>query len=102
MELFGFALVPDLVFYLSINPDVLLHRAFSKYGCLDYWESGMDLYLSSDMFESFKKYHTLLKREYEEMVKNFNFIVIDAERDPNEIQKDIRERISVFLDSQAL
>ena len=100
MELFGFALVPDIVFYLSINPEVLLHRAFSKYGCLDYWESGMDLCLSSDMFESFKRYHALLKKEYDEMAEKYNFIIIDAERNPDEIQKDIRKRISIFLDSE--
>ncbi len=99
MELFGFALIPDMVFYLSMSPETLLHRTFSKYGCLDYWESGMDLCFSSDMFESFKKYHTLLKKEYDEMANKYNFIIIDAEKDPQKIQSDIRAKIKVFLDS---
>ncbi len=100
MELFGFALVPDLVFYLSINPEALLHRAFSKYGCLDYWESGMDLCLSSDMFESFKIYHTLLKKEYDKMAEDYNFIVINAERSPDEIQQELRLKIGEFLEPE--
>jgi len=50
------------------------------------------------MFESFKKYHTLLQKEYDEMAKKYNFIIIDAEKNPREIQSDIRTRIKEFLD----
>src|SRR5262245_7087970 len=50
-ELFGFTLVPDLIFFLDAEPELLLHRAFAKYPQLDYWESGMDLGLDTDMLE---------------------------------------------------
>jgi dTMP kinase len=96
-ELFGFALVPDLVFYLSVKPDTLLHRALVKYGSLDYWESGMDICLSSDMFDSFLKYQARLKGEFDELAGEYGFGVVDGEKDPDEIQAYLREKISGIL-----
>src|SRR5271156_1220957 len=55
-NLYGIALVPDAVFYLSVSPEQLVQRNLSKNATLDYWESGMDLGLSRDMFDSFVKY----------------------------------------------
>ena len=55
-KLYGFALRPDLVVFLDARPEILLHRSIGKYGSLDYWESGMDLCLSRDLFESFFLY----------------------------------------------
>lgn len=97
-ELFGFALIPDMIFYLNLDPDTLLHRTFAKYGHLDYWESGMDIQLSSDMFESFKKYHTLLKREYDELSAEYNFIRIHAKDSVDKVQSQLRKQISDFLE----
>ncbi len=97
-ELFGFALIPDMIFYISVDPDILLHRAFVKYGHLDYWESGMDLYLSSDMFDSFKKYHTLLKKEYEYMSGEYNFIVVDGKESIDKVQAQFRKKIGELLE----
>ena len=34
-ELFGFAMVPDLVFYLDVGPTELVHRVFQKKASLD-------------------------------------------------------------------
>ena len=52
-NLYGIALVPDVVFYLNVSPEELVQRNFEKNHALDYWESGMDLGLSRDMFDSF-------------------------------------------------
>jgi dTMP kinase len=97
-ELFGFALKPDMIFYISVDPDTLLHRAFAKYGHLDYWESGMDLYLSSDMFDSFKKYHTLLKKEYENMANEYNFLVVDGKENVDKVQTQFRKMVGELLE----
>jgi dTMP kinase len=51
-KLYGFGIVPDLTVFLDARPEILLHRAIGRYGSLDYWESGMDLSLSRDRFES--------------------------------------------------
>jgi dTMP kinase len=52
-NLYSIALVPDAVFYLNVSPENLVQRNFAKDFALDYWESGMDLGLSRDMFDSF-------------------------------------------------
>lgn len=96
-ELFGFALVPDLVFYLSVEPDTLLHRALVKYGSLDYWESGMDICISSDMFDSFKKYQAELKTGFDHLAPEYGFDVIDGEKSPDDIQAYLREKIGGIL-----
>jgi dTMP kinase len=98
-KLFGFALVPDIIFYLDLEPTKLLHRAFLRYGHLNYWESGMDINLSSDMIESFKKYHALLKQEYECMAQEYNFITINGNNSVDKIQMQLREQIGNFLEA---
>jgi len=92
-KLLGFAIVPDIIFYLQANPETLLHRAFAKYGKLDYWESGMDVHLSTDIIESFLKYHALLKKEFDNMADEYNFIVLNAEENPSQIQNQMRTLI---------
>ncbi len=57
-NLYGIALMPDAVFYLNVSPEELVERNFAKNQSLDYWESGMDLGLSRDMFDSFLKYQS--------------------------------------------
>lgn len=96
-NLFGFAPVPDLIFYLQVDPEVLLYRAIKKYGTLDYWESGMDICLSSDMFESFQIYQSLLAKQFDQMAEAFNFIVLDGNKGQKELQEGIRDIIKSYL-----
>lgn len=96
-KMFGFALIPDIVFYIDIEPEILLHRTFLKYGHLDYWESGMDINLSSDMLESFQKYHLLLKNEYAQLAKEYGFILVDGKDSEDKLQEQIRQKISKIL-----
>ncbi len=99
-ELFGFALVPDQIFYLSVEPDTLLHRALLKYGHLDYWESGMDVCLSSDMFDSFIEYQTKLRDMYDRLDMDYGFDKIDGQRSPDEIQAYIRKKVGALLNKK--
>jgi len=68
----------------------LMARAIGKYGSLDYWESGMDLSLSRDLFESFFLYQDKLAVEFEWMAKDYGFHLIDANRRPEQVDSDIR------------
>ncbi|MBI3191896.1 MAG: thymidylate kinase, partial [Pedosphaera parvula] len=65
-NLYGIALVPDVVFYLNVSPEQLVQRNFSKNHALDYWESGMDLGLSRDMFDSFLKYQASMVDQFKQ------------------------------------
>ena len=93
--------MPDQTFYLSVDPEVLLHRALIKYGHLDYWESGMDVGLSSDMFDSFTKYQTQLKNRYDELDMDYGFDKIDGQRSTDEIQEYIRKKVGLLLSKKA-
>ena len=72
-ELFGFALVPDLVLYLEIDVDHLVPRVLEGKG-MDYWESGMHLALGSDIFDSFQRYQRRLIDEYNALAREFGFV----------------------------
>jgi dTMP kinase len=101
-ELFGFALVPDYIFYMNVDPEMLLHRALLKYGHLDYWESGMDVGLSSDMFESFTRYQSELKKEYDGLAGEYGFDVVDGTRSVQEIHEYMRYKVDELLGTRKL
>src|SRR6202048_1971035 len=84
-DLFGMALVPDLVFYLDIDVETLIPRVVQGKG-MDYWESGMHLALGSDMFDSFQRYQRRLIGEYQRLAAEFGFATIDARRSIDEVQ----------------
>ena len=100
-QLYGFALQPDLTVFLDARPDILLHRAIAKYGTLDYWESGMDLCLSRDLFESFFSYQKLLSREFDWMAREYRFRVVDANRSPALVHRDVRRFVAPIFGEKA-
>lgn len=95
-DLFGFAVVPDLVLYLKIDTENLVPRVLEGKG-MDYWESGMHLALGTDIFESFRHYQTRLIQEYDRLAKEFHFTTLDATRPVETIQVELRRHISRFL-----
>jgi dTMP kinase len=95
--LYGFALKPDLVFYLDVDPNELIHRVFQKNLSLDYYESGADVGLSEDMFESFIMYQNMLAKEFQRMQKRYGLNPINGNRTIEEINADLLKRISNFL-----
>ncbi len=99
-DVFGFALVPDLVCYLRIDVETLTLRVIETKG-MNFWESGMDLRLGTDLYDSFKKYQSLLIKEFDRMADEFHFEVIDARKPPEEIQEELRARIQPLLTSQS-
>lgn len=96
-NLYGFALRPDIVFYLDVDPNELVHRVFKKNSYLDYYESGTDLRLSDNMLESFVMYQKLLRKEFKRMQKRYNIISINGNRSISEINEDLRKRIDAYL-----
>jgi dTMP kinase len=91
-----FALKPDAVFYLRIGVDELIPRAVFARG-FDYWESGMDLYSTEDMFESFRRYQAALLEQFDKLAEEFHFQVIDARPDSREIFDRLRDGIDRVL-----
>jgi dTMP kinase len=97
-NLYGIALVPDVVFYLNVRPHELIERNFSKKQALDYWESGMDLGLSRDMFDSFLQYQSLVAAKFRKLQKTYGFTIVDGHRSTEEINVELRRRIQTILE----
>ena len=96
-NLYGIALVPDAVFYLEVRPEKLVQRVFAKQQALDYWESGMDLGLSRDMFDSFLQYQSRMRDTFRRMQRHYGFDLIDAERPVERISADLQNKIETVL-----
>ena len=96
-NLYGTALEPDAVFYLNVSPEELVQRSFAKNAALDYWESGMDLGLSRDMFDSFMKYQTAMARTFRYLQSIYGFTIVDGMRSAEAINADLRKKIGAVL-----
>ena len=96
-NLYGMALVPDAVFYLNVAPEELVQRAFAKYSALDYWESGMDLGLARDLFDSFLKYQALMAQEFKRMQRTYDFHILNGQRSVEEINAELRKKTDAVL-----
>lgn len=101
-NVYGIAPVPDAVFYLNVSPETLVQRNFAKNFHLDYWESGMDLGLSRDMFDSFLKYQALVQEQFRRLQQVYNFTVVDGDRAEAEITAELREKIQTVLAGQTI
>lgn len=96
-NVYGIAIEPDAVFHLDVPPEELVQRSLAKYAALDYWESGMDLGLSRDMYDSFLKYQTLTQKAFKRLQAIYGFTMIDATRPADAINADLQKRISAVL-----
>ena len=96
-NIYGVALVPDAVFYLQTSPEHLVERTFRKAQQLDYWESGMDLGLSRDMFDSFLKYQALMAQQFRKLQKTYGFGIVDGHRSVEVISAELKKKIGAVL-----
>jgi dTMP kinase len=75
----------------------LVQRSFAKNAALDYWESGMDLGLSRDMFDSFMKYQTNMENTFRALQTTYGFTIVDGMRPAEDINAELRKKISAVL-----
>jgi dTMP kinase len=91
-EVYGFALRPDAIFYLRVNIGDLVTRVLQSTG-FDYWESGMDMHMGEDLYESFVRYQKWLLAEFDKMVETHGFQIIDASGSIEEVFENLRDRV---------
>jgi dTMP kinase len=109
-KIFGFALEPDAVFYMKISIEDLIPRVINSETIMkhyweeesgegmDYWESGMDLKLGKDFYDSFLEYQKSILKEFDRMAARFNFGVVDASKNFEETNKALKRGISAVLE----
>jgi dTMP kinase len=95
--LYAMALRPNLTFWLNVRPETAFAREFKKAQAISYWEAGRDMSLSHDLYWSFVRYQTMIKREFEVMAKRNAFIELDGEASVSTVNKQLRQRIGEYL-----
>src|SRR6476620_7739987 len=96
--IYNFAALPDLTFFFKAELNVSLQRILDGRPQLKYFEAGMDLHLSQDMYESFRIFQGRLLEQYLAMSTEFNFLVMDANQRVEAQQKIVRELVMRRLD----
>ena len=99
--LYAMALRPHLTFWLNVRPETAFAREFKKAQAISYWEAGRDMSLSHDLYWSFIRYQTMIKREFEVMAKKHGFIELDGEASVSAVNKQLRQRIGEQLGIRA-
>jgi dTMP kinase len=98
-SIYGIALVPDAVLYLRIqSAEELASRVLASGRGFDYWESGMDLGLGNDYYDSFVAYQKLLLKEFERMKTEYTFEVIDASKPVKRVATALRRSIKRLIE----
>jgi dTMP kinase len=93
-DLYRFAPKPNLAFYFKVPLEVALCRILGGRKGLKYYEAGMDLGLSRNMEESFRIFQGQILAQYEAMIEEMGFCVIDATKSIQAQQKEMRH---IFL-----
>jgi dTMP kinase len=96
-SLYSMTLVPSAVFFLNTSWQTQLDRTLKAHASLDYWESGMDLGLSRDWFESYLKYQRRMSAEFKKLAEKYDFITVNGNRSITAVDRDLRAQIEQIL-----
>ena len=97
-QVYSFSLKPDAVFYLRLGVPDLVQRVLLN-GGFDYWESGMDLPMGEDIYESFIHYQRRVIEELDGLAREYEFQTIDASRDVDTNADELARRVGAILAS---
>ena len=87
---------PDIIVYLRATVDELVTRVMQTSG-FNYWESGMDLRLGDDLYDSYVAYQTRLLRIFDSMTDEYGFHVVDTATSIQDVSDQIKELVEPML-----
>lgn len=97
---YGFALTPHQVIYLDVKLETLARRAL-KSDKMGFWESGMDLNLSNNLYESFLLYQKRMLQEFAAIAQEYGFLTVKANASINFVQQRLRRKVQALLDDRS-
>jgi dTMP kinase len=97
-SMYSFAPVPDKVLYFRVSVQTSLDRKLASRQKIAYYEAGMDLGLSDDVVDSYKRFQGLLRRGYERLVSTDRLAVIDAEKPVEHVLNQVRGAVRPLLE----
>ncbi len=95
-QVYSFSLKPDAVFYLRIDVPELVPRVLEG-GGFDYWESGMDIPMGEDLYDSFVAYQTRIIAELDGLGREYGFHTLDATQPFDEVANHLALRVEQLL-----
>jgi dTMP kinase len=98
-EVYGFALKPDLVFYLKCDLPRIITRMINGRG-FDYWESGMDIHCADNLYDSFVEYQTRLIGQFDAMAGEYHFKTVNANQPVDKVFSEIKKQLKTFIKKQ--
>ena len=90
-KLYSYAVKPDVTFFFDVPLKTALARILDGRTRVKYHEAGMDMGYSKDPYESFRIFQGKINQEYKRMVREYDFIKIDAVEPPDVQQTKVRE-----------
>lgn len=99
--IYSFAALPDLTFFFRADLEVSLQRILQGRPQLKFYEAGMDLRLSPDLYESFRIFQGRLLEQYLAMSTEFQFHVVDANQSIEAQQQVVRAIVAARLDLES-
>jgi len=96
-KIYSFAIKPDIAFYYKVPIDIAMDRILSGRPKLKYYEAGMDLNLSRDVYESYRIFQSKIIEQYDRMSKKERFATIDATQSIKEQQSLMRDKVRALM-----
>jgi dTMP kinase len=97
-RLYEFAVKPDITFYFEVPLEVSLSRILDGRPALKYHEAGLDMGWAADAYESFRIFQGKMLKAYGEMKERFGFTCINATKEIQRQQSEVRGLISEKID----
>jgi hypothetical protein len=64
----------------------------------DYWESGMDVHLGQDFYDSFIEYQTRMLKVFDRMTEEYGFQVLDASTSVRRVAAALRRAVTRVIE----
>src|SRR5205085_2092534 len=97
-RVYSFAPPPTLAFYFDVPLEEAMRRILVGRPQIKYYEAGLDLGLSTDPYDSFRRFQGLIRTEYEQLVQEFGLTRIDATQSLIAQQQQMRDLVRVHLE----
>ena len=97
-NLYSFAMLPDITLFFRVPLKIAIQRINSSRKKIKYYEAGMDLDLADSRIENFKAFQKRILSEYEKMVDEFDFTVVDGALSVQVQQRLVRKIVKQELE----
>ena len=100
-NMYGFAIKPDITFYMDVSPKESLDRICSNRQPA-FYEAGMDMKLSNNPYKSYVLFQNRIVEQYKNMVDEFGLIKVDATQTIHDKQIFIRKEVIKTLNKNKI